>query len=126
MLPISRKLDKLVGDYISAVLSELDIMTTKDGQEGPDSKCSCTKLDQKIFTWCLKAQGHNGKCTLMAKDSVCPSTVYSLISTLTDSDIKSLSGLYDVKVSKGRDNFKKLREVAKRVCGPSVKEAVVK
>jgi hypothetical protein len=42
-----KKLDKLVGDYISAVLSKLDIMTTKDGQEVPDSKCRCTRLDQK-------------------------------------------------------------------------------
>ena len=121
-----KKLDKLVADYISAVLSELDIMTTKDGKEVPDSECRCAKLDQKIFHRCLKARGHDGKCAFTAKDSVCPSTVYSLISTLTDSDIKSLSGLYDVKVSKGRDNFKKLREVAKRVCDPTEEELIIK
>lgn len=121
-----KKLDKLVADYISAVLSELDIMTTKDGQEVPDSECRCIKLDQKIFHRCLKARGHDGKCAFTAKDSVCPSTVRSLIASLTAGDLKSLSGLDDVKVLKGRDNFKKLREVAKRVCDPTEEEAIIK
>jgi hypothetical protein len=121
-----KKLDKLVVNYILAVLSELDIMTTKDGQEVPDSECCCTRLDQKIFTWCLKDRGHDGKCAFTPKDSVCPTTVSSLIASLTAGDIKSLSGLDDVKVLKGRDNFKKLQEVAKKVYDPKEEEAVIK
>ena len=96
-----KKLDKLVADYILAVLSKLDIMTTKDGQEVPDSKCRCTRLDQKIFHRCLMDRGHNGKCAFTPKDLVCPTTVRSLIALLTASNIKSLSGLDDVKVLKG-------------------------
>jgi hypothetical protein len=101
-------------------------MTTKDGKEVPDSECRCTKLDQKIFHRCLKAQGHDRKCDFTAKDSVCPSTVRSLIASLTAGDTKSLSGLDDINVMEGQDKFKKLREVEKRVCDRTEEELIMK
>ena len=53
--------------------------------------------------------------TFTPKGSMCKSIVQELIECLTADDIKSLSGLDDVKVEKGRDNFIRLRTLAKKL-----------
>jgi hypothetical protein len=123
----TKKVGKLLTDYITAVFQELEVISTKDGESVPESsECRCKKLDQKTFRRCLKGHKHDGNCAFTPDGSICASTVQSLIESLTAGDIKSLSGLDDVKVLKGRDNFKALREIAKIVCEPEEVDAMVK
>jgi hypothetical protein len=112
-----KKLDKLLCDFITYILSEVEVLTAKDGKEIPNDEHRCTKLDPKAkFLRCMKGRKHEGKCEFTATSSICPETVRTLVASLTAGDIKSLSGLDDVKVVKGRDNFIALREFAKKVC----------
>jgi hypothetical protein len=123
----TKQVGKLLTDSITAVFQELEVITTKDGESVPESsECRCQKLDQKTFRSWLTGHKHDGKCAFTPDCSVCASTVQSLIEWLTAGDIKSLSGLDDVKVLKGRDNFKALREIAKIACPPKEVDAMVK
>ena len=112
-----KKLDKLLCNFITYILSEVEVLASKDGKEIPGDKHRCTKLDQKAtFLRCMKGQKHEGRCEFTPTGSISPTTVRTLVDSLTAGDIKSLSGLDDVKVLKGRDNFIGLREFAKKVC----------
>jgi hypothetical protein len=112
-----KKLDKLLCDFITYILSEIEVLTSKDGKEIPEDNHRCNKLDQKAkFLRCMKGRKHEGACEFTATASISPSTVRTLVDSLTAGDIKSLSGLDDVKVLKGRDNFIRLRNFAKQVC----------
>jgi hypothetical protein len=113
-----KKLDKLLCDFIMYILSEIEVLTSKDGKEIPEDNHRCTKLDQKAkFLRCMKGRKHEGKCEFTATAaSITPNTVRDLVDSLTAGDIKSLSGLDDVKVLKGRDNFIGLRAFANKVC----------
>jgi hypothetical protein len=121
-----KNITKLTTDYITSVFQELDVISTKEGESVPEPECRCNKVDQKTFRRCLKGHQHDGKCSFTPAGSVCASTVQALIESLTAGDIKSLSGLDDVKVLKGRDNFKALREIAKIVCSPDEVATMVK
>ena len=112
-----KKLDKLLCDFSTYILSEIEVLTSKDGKEIPDNNHRCTKLDQKAkFLRCMKGRKHEGKCEFTATASISPNTVCTLVDSLTAGDIKSISGLDDVKVLRGRDNFIGLRAFAKKVC----------
>ena len=63
----------------------------------------------------MRECSHIGQCSFTPKGSMCERTARALFDTLTAADIKSLAGLDDVKVQKGRDNFKLLRDVASEV-----------
>jgi hypothetical protein len=109
----------LLCDFITYILLEVEVLTTKDINEIPEDKHRCTKLDQTAenkFLRCMQGRKHKGNCKFTVTDSICPDTVCTLVASLTAGDIKSLSGLDDLKVLKGRDNFIGLREFAKKVC----------
>jgi hypothetical protein len=108
-----KNLDKLVGDFIISVISEMDAMLTHDL---PDTENRCICLERHSMRRCMKERKHSGKCNFTPKGSVSASTIRDLIESFTAGDIKSLSGLDDVRVLKGRDNFKSLRVIAKKVC----------
>jgi hypothetical protein len=97
-----KKLDKLLCDFVTYILSEVEVLTAKDGSKIPEDEHRCTNLDQKAkFLRCMKGRKHEGKCEYTATDSICPNTVRTLVASLTAGDIKSLSGLDDIKVLKG-------------------------
>jgi hypothetical protein len=50
------------------------------------------------------------------KGSICMSTAMELINSLTFTEVKRLTGLDDVKVSKGRENFEQMRQLARIYC----------
>jgi hypothetical protein len=108
-----KNLDKFVGDFIMSVIGEMDAMLT---QNLPKMENHCICLERHSMRRCMKDRKHSGKCHFTPKGSVSASTIRDLIQSFTAGDIKSLSGLDDVRVLKGRDNFKSLREIAKKVC----------
>jgi hypothetical protein len=118
-----KKLDKLTGDFIMGLCSEMEAMMA-DGL--PSSECRCQKTERGTFRRCMKGRGHDGKCAFTPKGSISATTVRELISCLTAGDIKSLSGLDDVRVLKGRDNFKSLRDISKEVFESKEAGAIVK
>jgi hypothetical protein len=121
-----KNLNKLVADYLTVILAELDVITTKTGEEVPPDESRCTKLDQKTPRRCMKPRSHEGDCAFTPKGSICAGTVRALVDSLTVGDIKSLSGLDDVKVLKGRDNFARLRDIAKQVLEPDEAKPFIK
>jgi hypothetical protein len=121
-----KKLNKLVADYLTIVLAELELITTKKGEDVPPDESRCKKLDQKTPRRCMKSRSHDGECAFTPKGSICADTVRALVDSLTVGDIKSLSGLDDVKVLKGRDNFARLREIAKQVLEPDEVKPFIK
>jgi hypothetical protein len=118
-----KNLDKLVGDFIVSVIGEMDAMLTHDLPE-PENRCTC--LERHSMRQCMEERKHSGKCKFTPKGSVSASTIRDLIASFTAGDIKSLSGLDDVRVLKGRDNFKSLREIAKKACKHEDVDAMLK
>jgi hypothetical protein len=118
-----KKLDKLTGDFIMGLCSEMEAIMADDL---PLSECRCQKTERGTFRRCMQERGHDGKCAFTPKGSISATTVRELISCLTAGDIKSLSGLDDVRVLKGRNNFKSLREIAKEVFKSKEAGAIVK
>jgi hypothetical protein len=112
-----KKIDKLVADFISAVCSEIDTMVD-DQIDLPQTECRCVKMEKSTMRRCMLERHHSGRCSFTPESSVCASTVRELIQTLTAGDIKSLSGLDDVSVLKGRDNFLALKDITTRICKP--------
>jgi hypothetical protein len=112
-----KKLDKLVADFITSICSEIDIMVD-DEIDLPAAECRCMKMEKSTLRRCMQERHHEGRCKFTPESTICSTTVWELIQTLTAGDIKSLSGLDDVRVLKGRDNFEALRNIAKRVCRP--------
>ena len=112
----AKNITKLLTDYLTSIVSELDAITTKDGRAIPEDKARCCKVDQSnCFFQCMLEKKHKGTCLFTPKGAVCPGTVRSLISCLTAGDVKSLAGLDDTKVLKGKDNFRKLREICDKL-----------
>jgi hypothetical protein len=71
----------------------------------------------------MKRRGHEGGgtdqiCRFTADGSLRRTTVIAWVKTLTGDDIKKLSGLDDIRVLKGRDNFIRARWAVDELCRP--------
>ena len=108
-----KKAKHLAAEYIVACHDEAQALASD--MSIPDTLERCQQVENDTFRWCLCCRGHTGKCKFTPKGSICKSTVQELIECLTADDIKSLSGLDDVKVEKGRDNFIRLRTLAAKL-----------
>ncbi len=62
---------------------------------------------------------HDGRCKFTPDGSASVSTARELIQTLTAGDVESLSGLDDIRVLKGCNNFQVLQDTAKNICKPN-------
>ena len=62
---------------------------------------------------CMKERGHAGSCSYTPVGSISVNTAMKLIESMTSGDLKRLSGLDDTKVLKGRDNFERMRTIAR-------------
>lgn len=106
-----KKLESLVTGFLEKMLEDLsDII---DDELHSDIN-RCDKKDNKTCRNCIKNQGHSGKCEFSPKNTISRTALRDLISTLTGSDIKKLSGLDDVKVVQGRESFDTQRDLAKK------------
>lgn len=82
-------------------------------EQVPLSEERYTIINKETFYRCKKKRDHEGKCKFTVKGSVSFTTAKNLVESLTSTDMVALSGLDDVKVEKGRDNFIALRDLAK-------------
>jgi hypothetical protein len=118
-----KKIDKLTEDFINGLCSEMEASMAGNHSA---TECRCQSQERATFRRCMQDRGHEGKCKFTPKTSISATTVRALIASLTAGDIKSLSGLDDVRVLKGKDNFEALRVIAKGLLGPGEAKAMVK
>ena len=106
------KVDRLkrVHELVAEFLTELDADLTAQMDLPPsEERCDCCEGSSGKGRQCLLRKDHTGRHKYTCKGSLSPSTLYELIGTLTGDDIKSLAGLCDVSVVKGRTNFLRMR-----------------
>ena len=108
-----QNLESLTEKFVKGIMSELDARGSLDL---PDDNKRCQKLDPHgSMRQCMKGRVHDGRCNFTPNTSISAITIKQLIKSLTSGDVKSLSGLDDVRVVKGRDNFASLREISKEI-----------
>jgi hypothetical protein len=103
-----KKLKGLVAEFVCALSGELDNINLLAGAEPgvPESDKQCQVLEEATFHGCMYPRGHveqNHKFTL--KGSMCMTTAMELIHSLTFKEVKRLTGLDNIKVSMGHENF---------------------
>jgi hypothetical protein len=79
----------------------------------PELDKRCQHFEDATLRRCMCKRGHGGKHTLTPPASMSLTTAMELIQSMTFSKIKRLTGLADVKVSKGRENFEQMRQLEK-------------
>ena len=110
------KLSKITSDFLMTIDQEAVF-------EGslPSSEIRCQCLEKGTFRRCLRLRNHQvegsyQRCKYTEKGSLSTRTVEEFVKTLTSGQIKSLSGLDDVKELKGRKSFESLRLLANKYC----------
>jgi hypothetical protein len=86
----------------------------------------CKKIERDSFRRCLKEKGHKGKFKFTPPGSMSMTKASELVQLLTGADIKKLSGLDDIKVEQGRENFKNIRTYIDELFGPEESHALKK
>ena len=107
-----KKLNRLAADFIAVVHGEMTAMAASD-QEIPESQERCVCMEKFTMRRCMKERGHAGSCSYTPVGSISVNTAMKLIESMTSGDLKRLSGLDDTKVLKGRDNFERMRTIAR-------------
>ena len=108
-----QKLETLSIKFIRALSDEMAGIAS---EVLPESNDRCQQLEERTLRRCIKHRGHGGKCAYSHK-AVSPislTTAKKLISALTAGEVKNLTGLDDIKVFKGRENFKKQRQLVEK------------
>lgn len=109
-----KKVEKIAVEYIM----ELDATLNGDPDDGVDLEDDqqCQSREKASRRRCRKKKGHTGKHKFTSKNSLSITTVSKVVKLLTGNDIKRLAGLDDTKVLKGRENFKRMAELAEKLC----------
>jgi hypothetical protein len=115
-----KKLKRLAAEFVCVLSSEMDNINQSEAEPGvapvPESDKRCQHLEQATFRRCMCPRGHTENHKFTPKGSICLVTAMELINSLSFTEIKRLTGLDDVKVSKGRENFEQMRQLAKIYC----------
>jgi hypothetical protein len=77
----------------------------------------CLKLERDSYRQCLHVSGHGGNCKFTPKGSLSMTKASELIKLLTGENVKKLSGLDDLKVEQGQENFAAMREYVDKLFG---------
>ena len=78
-------------------------------------RCSC-RCKKSQFR-CVLDTGHKGHHKYTPKHLLSPSTISKILLELTSGEIKSLSGLDNIDVIKGHDNFENMRLMVDNLVG---------
>lgn len=77
----------------------------------PPTEQWCQRTEDMTFRQCTCTRGHSGTCKFTSNGSASKTAIYEIVKFLTGSDCAKLSGLDDVKVLKGTDNWKRLHRI---------------
>jgi hypothetical protein len=105
----NERASKLAAKLVVSLLDESEILTNGDL---PESHLRCQTLERDSFRRCLSERNHPGKkCRFTPKDGCSMTKATQLIKMLTGGELKQLTGLDDIKVERGRDNFIRIRKL---------------
>ena len=103
---------KIMREYGKVV----DDIAVQDGIEIPTDEDRCPKKCSKNGVRCLLEKGHQSRCKYTPKSMFCPSSIEKMHAAMTSGSLTMLAGLDDEDVEKGYNNFKRIKEIANRVC----------
>jgi hypothetical protein len=89
-----------------------------EGESIPESHLRCQKIERDSFRRCLSCRNHTGNCRFTSKDGCSMTTARKVVSILSGGELKSLSGLDDIKVVQGRENFIRMRSLIDKLAEP--------
>ena len=75
----------------------------------------CGAKCRKSGAQCIKREGHAGRHQFTPEGKLSPSTIASILQTLTNGEIKSLAGLDNIDVIKGHENFEHMRSMVQKL-----------
>jgi hypothetical protein len=110
----SQKVSRLAASFVLELFDEASKIE-KGNLVVPADRC--LKLERDSYRRCLHVSGHKGNCKFTPKGSLSMTKASELIMLLTGEDVKKLSGLDDVKVEQGRENFAAMREYVDKQFG---------
>ena len=97
--------------FVVALGEELESVSQEE--QFPDR---CTKVEADSFRRCSRKTGHTGRCAFTNKSSISLTTATDLVSSLSNDELKQLSGLDNTKMLQGRDNFIRIRKLIDDLC----------
>jgi hypothetical protein len=113
-IEMNEKASKLAAKFVVSLFDEGDALTKRDL---PESHLRCQKIEQDTFCGCLCQRGHAGKkCKFTQKNGCLMRFATDLIKTLTQGEVKQLTGLDAIKVEQGRHNFIQIRQLVDQLC----------
>jgi hypothetical protein len=118
----SQKVSRLAASFVLELFDEASKIE-KGNLVVPADRC--LKLERDLYRRCLHVAGHGGNCKFTPKDSLSMTKASELIKLLMVEDVKKLSGLDDVKVEQGRENFAAMREYVDKLFGVHDPEEVM-
>ncbi len=121
----SQKVSRIAAEFVLELLDET-IMEANGDIIVPSHGVHCKKVERSSFRRCLCERGHEGKCKFTPPRSMSMTKATELVKLLTGADIKKLSGLDDIKVEQGRENFKNIRTYIDELFGPEESHALKK
>jgi hypothetical protein len=109
----NEKASKLAAKLVVSLLDESEVLTNGDL---PESHLRCQTLERDSFRRCLCDRVHIGKkCRFTPKDGCSMTKATQFIKMLTGGELKQLTGLDDIKVERGRDNFIRIRKLIEQL-----------
>ena len=98
---------KMAARFIATLAEEIDHV-----DEIAADGVRCRKMEQHTFRRCMLCRDHKGvKCKFTSKGSISMSTAVEFIKATTSGEMKEISGLDDIKVLKGHNNWIKVRSI---------------
>lgn len=113
----NEKASTLAAKFVVSLFDEGDALANGDI---PESHLRCQKIERYTFRRCLCQRDHTEKkCQFTQKNGCSMRFATDLIKTLTGGELKQLTGLDDIKVERGRDNFIRIRRLIDQLCDPA-------
>ena len=94
--------DRIFQTYYNSCLAELNL---------PENRCPRKYNGNLKDCQCLKEKDHAPPCQFTPKNGVCLATVRDMLKRIAPHAVKNLAGLDDTAVTKGYENFKRLKKV---------------
>lgn len=95
-------IDRIFQNYYNGCLTELNL---------PENRCPKKHNRHLKGCQCLLEEDHESRCQFTPKHGISLSTTKRIMGRITPNAIKNLAGLDDTAVTKGYENFKRLKEV---------------
>jgi len=110
---LSVTLQNLVYEYLHEIAT--DVALELEENDVLDDLQRCPHREDRYRRRCYLQHEHTGLHKYTAKESVSPTTLRRLVTSLSAGEIQNLAGLDDEDVIKGYNNFRRLEEIAKVV-----------